>query len=44
MKSVGKHILIIPEGWCEYNYAQALKQSMPRDIVPPIFKTVKAFL
>jgi len=31
MKSAGKYILIIPEGWCEYNYAQALKQSLPRD-------------
>lgn len=31
MKKVGKYILIIPEGWCEYRYAQALKQSLPRD-------------
>lgn len=31
MKSVSKRILVIPEGWCEYNYAQSLKQSLPRD-------------
>lgn len=31
MRRAGKHILIIPEGWCEYNYAQALKASLPRD-------------
>lgn len=31
MRRAGQHILIIPEGWCEYNYAQALKQSLPRD-------------
>lgn len=31
MKRVGQHILIIPEGWCEYNYAQALKHSLPKD-------------
>ena len=31
MRRTGKHILIIPEGWCEYNYAQALKHSLPRD-------------
>ncbi|MEW6005464.1 MAG: RloB family protein [Stygiobacter sp.] len=31
MKRAGQHILIIPEGWCEYNYAQALKNSLPRD-------------
>lgn len=31
MRNAGQHILIIPEGWCEYNYAQALKHSLPRD-------------
>lgn len=31
MKQAGKYILIIPEGWCEYNYAQSLKSSLPRD-------------
>jgi len=31
MRRVGKHILIIPEGWCEYNYAQSLKHSLSRD-------------
>lgn len=31
MRKTGQHILIIPEGWCEYNYAQALKHSLPRD-------------
>lgn len=31
MRRAGQHILIIPEGWCEYNYAQALKNSLPRD-------------
>lgn len=31
MNRVGQHILIIPEGWCEYNYAQSLKHSLPRD-------------
>lgn len=31
MKTVGKHILIIPEGWCEYNYAQTLKKSLSRE-------------
>ncbi len=31
MRRAGKYILIIPEGWCEYNYAQALKHSLPRD-------------
>lgn len=31
MRRAGQHILIIPEGWCEYNYAQALKHSLPRD-------------
>lgn len=31
MRRAGKHILIIPEGWCEYNYAQGLKHSLPRD-------------
>lgn len=31
MIRAGKHILIIPEGWCEYNYAQALKTSLPRN-------------
>lgn len=31
MRSAGQRILIIPEGWCEYNYAQALKNSLPRD-------------
>lgn len=31
MKHAGKHILIIPEGWTEYNYAQSLKITLPRD-------------
>jgi hypothetical protein len=31
MRRAGQHILIIPEGWCEYNYAQALKHSLPRN-------------
>lgn len=31
MRRAGQHILIIPEGWCEYNYAQAFKHSLPRD-------------
>ena len=31
MRRAGKHILIIPEGWCEYNYSQSLKYSLPRD-------------
>lgn len=31
MRCAGKHILIVPEGWCEYSYAQALKYSLPRD-------------
>ncbi len=31
MRRAGQHILIIPEGWCEYNYAQALRHSLPRD-------------
>ena len=31
MRRAGQYILIIPEGWCEYNYAQALKHSLPRD-------------
>lgn len=31
MRKVAKRILILPEGWCEYNYAQALKNSLPRD-------------
>jgi hypothetical protein len=31
MRRAGQHILVIPEGWCEYNYAQALKHSLPRD-------------
>ncbi|MCC6548596.1 MAG: RloB domain-containing protein [Ignavibacteriaceae bacterium] len=31
MRRVGKYILILPEGWCEYNYAMALKKSLPRD-------------
>jgi len=31
MRSAGQHILIIPEGWCEYNYAQSLKHALPRD-------------
>lgn len=30
MKKVSKRILIIPEGWCEYNYAQALKASLEK--------------
>lgn len=29
MIQAGTYILIIPEGWCEYNYAQALKNSLP---------------
>lgn len=31
MSHVNKRILIIPEGWCEYNYAQSLKSTLPRD-------------
>lgn len=31
MRKVAKRILIIPEGWCEYNYAQALKKSLPKE-------------
>ncbi len=31
MNRVGKRILIIPEGLCEYYYSQALKCSLPRD-------------
>jgi len=31
MKSAGKRILIIPEGWCEYFYAQELKKTLHRD-------------
>ena len=31
MKRVGKYILVIPEGWCEYNYAQALRASLAKD-------------
>ena len=31
MRRAGQYILIIPEGWCEYNYAQSLKHSLPRD-------------
>jgi len=29
IKKVSKHILIICEGWTEYNYAKALKESLP---------------
>jgi hypothetical protein len=31
MRQAGKRILIIPEGWCEYDYAQSLKASLTRD-------------
>lgn len=31
MRRAGQHILVIPEGWCEYNYTQALRNSLPRD-------------
>lgn len=31
MTHAGKYMLIIPEGLCEYNYAQALKNSLPRN-------------
>ncbi|MEW5844994.1 MAG: RloB family protein [Bacteroidota bacterium] len=31
MRRAGQHILVLPEGWCEYNYAQALKNSLPRE-------------
>jgi hypothetical protein len=31
MRRAGQHILVIPEGWCEYNYAQALKESLQKD-------------
>src|SRR5690554_3741291 len=27
MRRAGQHILIIPEGWCEYNYAQAYQNA-----------------
>lgn len=31
MKQAGKYILILPEEVCEYNYAKALRNSLPRD-------------
>lgn len=31
MKQAGLRILILPEGWCEYFYAMALKNELPRD-------------
>lgn len=31
MHIVSKHILIIPQGWTEFNYASSLKRNLPRD-------------